>query len=178
MAAGGGEDFNPRPPCGGRRTFNVGNPCSRRISIHVLRVEDDFILSSAKMEGRETHFNPRPPCGGRRAARGSARGAAGHFNPRPPCGGRLSVYIVNRQIAQISIHVLRVEDDHACASLRARSGRFQSTSSVWRTTGTLYAGDWHIAISIHVLRVEDDVARVDLRNRINISIHVLRVEDD
>ena len=36
--------------------------------------------------------------------------------------------------ADISIHVLRVEDDGAAASNSGRCGLFQSTSSVWRTT--------------------------------------------
>ena len=34
-------DFNPRPPCGGRLTAARYQPTSRRISIHVPRVEDD-----------------------------------------------------------------------------------------------------------------------------------------
>ena len=56
------------------------------ISIHVLRVEDDSNQHS--QSGPNHHFNPRPPCGGR------------HFTP----------YIA-RHMIQISIHVLRVEDD-------------------------------------------------------------------
>ena len=103
-------DFNPRPPCGGRRCRRCRRPSAR------------------------SHFNPRPPCGGRRpmdaqggavpgisihAPRvggdsGSKRTFAGFvisihaprvggdsadgkvavsvidFNPRPPCGGRRS----------------------------------------------------------------------------------------
>ena len=55
------------------------------------------------------------------------------FNLRPPCGGRL----------------------HA-PSPEARPIKFQSTSSVWRTT-PYQIGQLHgTFISIHVLRVEDD----------------------
>ena len=56
--------------------------------------------------------------------------------------------------------------------------RFQSTSSVWRTT---YADGYDVrllTISIHVLRVEDDRRDPGQQNRLRISIHVLRVEDD
>ena len=100
------------------------------------------------------------------------------FNPRPPCGGR---------------------QPRRCWG---RSGkRFQSTSSVWRTTYPPTDIRAKRGISIHVLRVEDD--RVGLSPRLStaefqstssvwrtttahgggiapagISIHVLRVEDD
>ena len=105
-------DFNPRPPCGGRRR----SPRSRR-------------------HGGD--FNPRPPCGGRRSAvrpvhcgpwisiHGPRVGAdassrlvhlywLGHFNPRPPCGGR----------------------PVTCSS-PSRASRFQSTAPVWGPTSNL-----------------------------------------
>ena len=79
------EDFNPRPPCGGRRQrkrqpnrmirFQSTSPVwrttlerrrderARYISIHVPRVEDDVVRQAG--DSRLSHFNPRPPCGGR-----------------------------------------------------------------------------------------------------------------
>ena len=59
-----------------------------------------------------------------------------NFNPRPPCGGR-------RGPSRTS----------PCVVI------FQSTSSVWRTTGEAGAEVVLIDISIHVLRVEDDPLR-------------------
>ena len=78
-------NFNPRPPCGGRRdrtnfapkaktfqstssvwrtTLRIGHSGdSRLISIHVLRVEDDSALRCRC--ACRCYFNPRPPCGGR-----------------------------------------------------------------------------------------------------------------
>ena len=78
-------DFNPRPPCGGRPIdVSVTNPLSRfqstssvrrttegrmttgsyeKISIHVLRAEDDGMRFGGCR--RPGYFNPRPPCGGR-----------------------------------------------------------------------------------------------------------------
>ena len=78
----------------------------------------------------------------------------------------------------ISIHVLRVEDDRANCAL-ADVQLFQSTSSVWRTTGRIMTQKGGAAISIHVLRVEDDHDMYSVPSEtIIISIHVLRVEDD
>ena len=102
-------DFYPRPPQGGRRQQPYKISCSQGISIHVLRKEDDTLqttmltslltflsTSSARrttlscycQNHRRRNFYPRPPRGGR---------------PRP--NGRRC------QHHQISIHVLREEDD-------------------------------------------------------------------
>ena len=147
-----------------------------RISIHVLRVEDDH----GKQRRGETlkHFNPRPPCGGRHGIPAAVPHGCGDFNPRPPCGGR-----PGRGEAVHRIH------------------QFQSTSSVWRTTGRRPFRVTGSSISIHVLRVEDDrgsrgyhtheanfnprppcggrrYGAGDVVASAFISIHVLRVEDD
>ena len=123
-------NFNPRPPCGGRRRleklYNIIAPFQstspvwrttgqffnqvdcQTISIHVPRVEDDIVRK--KISGVASHFNPRPPCGGRRT------------------GFYLDVF-----------HDL-----------------FQSTSPVWRTTEKRRRLNRKTLISIHVPRVEDD----------------------
>ena len=125
-----------------------------------------------------------------------------NFNPRPPCGGRPHVNAPVPVGREISIHVLRAEDD-LCSTPGANTGtKFQSTSSVRRTTVRAENAQKRRAISIHVLRAEDDgtapempshtagfqstssVRRTTLATypnvRINspISIHVLRAEDD
>ena len=38
----GADNFNPRPPCGGRQSFVSSPDASNAISIHVPRVEDDL----------------------------------------------------------------------------------------------------------------------------------------
>ena len=146
-----------------------------RISIHVLRVEDDrcrwyslayFAISIhvLRVEDDQDFFAPYPhPL---------------YFNPRPPCGGR------HRMVTERFGHLV-----------------FQSTSSVWRTTHCRQPAHLQHVISIHVLRVEDDISlcaffpfRSDFNPRppcggrpricrlrkqyAPISIHVLRVEDD
>ena len=55
-------NFNPRPPRGGRP-------------------------GPARQPRQERDFNPRPPRGGRPGTGGAGQ-AQGHFNPRPPRGGR------------------------------------------------------------------------------------------
>ena len=83
-------DFNPRPPCGGRRTNSAlccsmfefqstppvrGATRSRRgvqppedISIHAPRAGGDSQRFARNVRGKND-FNPRPPCGGRRPCR-------------------------------------------------------------------------------------------------------------
>ena len=104
-----GTDFNPRPPCGGRQVpagsqhpqppfqsassvwrTTVTNrfwPLAGRISIHVLRVEDD---GGAEQSAR----------GGYRISIHVLR--VEDDSPPPECAGPCPA---------ISIHVLRVEDD-------------------------------------------------------------------
>ena len=82
---------------------------------------------------------------------------ATNFNPRPPRGGRLQFYNFTAALYDISIHVLREEDDQQDMVQGSHLLEFQSTSSARRTTarrgGALCLG---AAISIHVLREEDD----------------------
>ena len=191
------QNFNPRPPCGGRHaatclaffaagfqsTSSVWRTTSREvkhyatdfISIHVLRVEDD-VLRAVQLAGQRISIHVlrvEDDAAGLRPGPGGL-----DFNPRPPCGGRQSA-------------------DTAAQ----KDKKFQSTSSVWRTT-VLRDLPGHLqCISIHVLRVEDDPAAQSGRalmgyfnprppcggrpyshskrhRAASISIHVLRVEDD
>ena len=59
--------------------------------------------------------------------------------------------------ADISIPVLRVEDDLDTLPWKIYYPKFQSTSSVWRTTAITPSKYVIWDISIHVLRVEDDL---------------------
>ena len=125
------ENFNPRPPRGGRQ---VDALCLTRryvISIHALREEGDAVPGLLSCSHR--YFNPRPPRGGRpdlRAGQGPRSEISIHalreegdpfpaatatseinFNPRPPRGGRRS-----------------------CAACGRISSVFQSTPSARRAT--------------------------------------------
>ena len=136
-------DFNPLPPCGGRRaavlltittlrfqsTPSVWRETRRSasfmtccwISIHSLRVEGDPY--DTKKLAEITNFNPLPPCGGRRFVAGRP-GVRRYFNPLPPCGGRRSPLVSMACRSTISIHSLRVEGDVAGDDLRDTVGNF------------------------------------------------------
>ena len=58
-------DFNPRPPCGGRRLQGYDDALSSMISIHAPRAGGDLSYGCV-VTRLSVHFNPRPPCGGRR----------------------------------------------------------------------------------------------------------------
>ena len=124
-------NFNPRPPCGGRpQVFNrIAKPF--RISIHVLRVEDDLLTKGITRS--HGYFNPRPPCGGRLSTPSC--------DPTwPEFQSTSSVWRTTPSSSAcqpgwpISIHVLRVEDDVGIVNIEKMDYQFQSTSSVWRTT--------------------------------------------
>ncbi len=171
------QDFNPRPPWGGRPYISLPR------------------------KPKAPYFNPRPPWGGRRR-RAAAANRRSHFNPRPPWGGRpvdnvtwlrpeifQSTPSVGRATASsfqltlsrinISIHALRGEGDMPKSEDFLPFQVFQSTPSVGRATkknhcdseGTKYFNPrppWggrlsksaiyttNTAISIHALRGEGD----------------------
>ena len=128
------------------------------ISIHVLRVEDD----------------PHPPTkeGGPHAVFQSTSSVWRTTEAMvfEAASVSISIHVLRveddrrpagqRVAAGISIHVLRVEDDAAQLAEIADLTKFQSTSSVWRTTLNYCQAWYYTDISIHVLRVEDDKGRL------------------
>ena len=123
--------FNPRPPCGGRQMHWA----------HGLTIFRFQSTSSVwRTTGGNFHtpyadrdFNPRPPCGGRLAVPAFKSLNSLHFNPRPPCGGRRNVM---RRIAEFQNFNPRPPcgGRPGANEYIAACRRFQSTSSVWRTT--------------------------------------------
>ena len=77
--------FNPRSPCGERRSGAAA-------AVHLR------------------YFNPRSPCGERRAAR-RKKTRKPYFNPRSPCGERLARNHGQRALRGISIHAPRAGSD-------------------------------------------------------------------
>ena len=148
------EDFNPRPPRGGRLCLDAVHHGRGAISIHALREEGDSTIHSYL---NSTFLFQSTPS----ARRATAQLRTGHvlhgisihalreegdvpaaarvnrpadFNPRPPRGGRLDYFGINEDILQ-----------------------FQSTPSARRATncGPGYRNPRQI--SIHALREEGDV---------------------
>ena len=96
-----GADFNPRPPCGGRRCRRPKRRRRPRFqSTPPMRGATVAVDPSVAVD---PNFNPRPPCGGRPAGHGGRRQPY-DFNPRPPCGGRPSMPQASKASAIISIH--------------------------------------------------------------------------
>ena len=170
------QDFNPRPPGGGRR------------------------LTVRTLDSCKKHFNPRPPGGGRLASSGEINIQNGISIHVPRVEDDRITNITARD-GYISIHVPRVEDDILLINIIINRLLFQSTSPGWRTTKCCENYKPVSEISIHVPQVEDDRHSADYHHagryfnprppgggrhgfvsRIvyiaGISIHVPRVEDD
>ena len=87
---GGGGDFYPRPPRGGRLCSSLTSRRSTTISIHALREEGDDTTQIRYTASRRFLSTPSA----RRATRGGG-GRVPHFHdfyPRPPRGGRQSCW--------------------------------------------------------------------------------------
>ena len=169
------DDFNPRPPRGGRLQAIMQGVYNHIISIHALREEGDFptwLVFSCSSD-----FNPRPPRGGRPA--GSFFDTIQtKFQSTPSARRATRPSLRIRQAACISIHALREEGDGRQETQQPakfyfnprppRGGRqhqegllgpteaFQSTPSARRATGFCFPCHRMPNISIHALREEGD----------------------
>ena len=116
------------------------------ISIHVLHVEDDE--SDKIRQNTLCNFNPRPPCGGRPQQRKQRKHIV-DFNPRPPCGGRLGGFYENCWCAYFNPRP-PCGGRPLWRSYPRSLLKFQSTSSMWRTTAKtekkLYLRSYNTAI--------------------------------
>ena len=128
----GKKNFYPRPPRGGRRSWQGWSGRSRR------------------------YFYPRPPRGGRQQME-AASNEQTYFYPRPPRGGRRGRARRELYAGIISIHALREEGDTKSTTTSRRRSQFLSTPSTRRAT---HAGVLRVLlqqISIHALREEGDL---------------------
>ena len=147
------QDFNPRPPCGGRPSPYAGDSWAERISIHAPRAGGDPLTAltgsirlfqstppvrgatcqAHSMTPTELPFQSTPPVRGATRVSKAPRARTAHFNPRPPCGGRR----LQRRFA-------------------AMRKRFQSTPPVRGATQRQYVADKRHTISIHAPRAGGD----------------------
>ena len=128
---GKADDFNPRPPRGGRlsrtrarsaflifqstppargatQDRQAGRYCAQ-ISIHAPREGGDRLTPTGKPLPGD--FNPRPPRGGRPLVLDDTIIKVDDFNPRPPRGGRLLAKAAFARQYVISIHAPREGGD-------------------------------------------------------------------
>ena len=104
-----GIHFYPRPPRGGRRTDPHRRASHARISIHVLREEDDQIVEG--LFDRVVYFYPRPPRGGRPAEVVDSGETGSGFLSTSSARRTTNFLQLSCAMIAISIHVLREEDD-------------------------------------------------------------------
>ena len=190
--------FNPRPPCGGRPYSHSKRHRAASISIHVLRVEDD--ATAAPYKEVIAYFNPRPPCGGRPGSATAGytaqvfQSTSSVWRTTPPRRHIIRRYTIfqstssvwrttpevrkETHVVDISIHVLRVEDDPPPTKEGGPHADFNPRPPCGGRPLTIASDTGPQAISIHVLRVEDDFMPAATGSKYDISIHVLRVEDD
>ena len=154
-SGGGGGDFNPLPPCGGRLVGIRSFPDALifQSTPSVWRETFAFAMSSDALK----HFNPLPPCGGRPTPFRSRMTFLLLFQSTPSVWRETHNFRITFLALFISIHSLRVEGDlyeplHSsplptyfnplppCGGRRKR----KSTNGITRN------------ISIHSLRVEGD----------------------
>ncbi len=163
ILSGESRNFYPRPPRGGRRLHAPSFRRCYRISIHALREEGDL----RRQHPVPSHMRFLSTPSARRATVSVSSG-------RPGC--RISIHALReegdgflpkcRQADHISIHALREEGD-LCRTPYHLFGRFLSTPSARRATGTGSVLAVAVIISIHALREEGDVQQLtaDLPNR-------------
>ena len=124
-------NFNPRPPCGGRREVPLSECGIYGISTHALLAEGDILFAAVhhskfaisthallaegdtsprRRSRRYTNFNPRPPCGGRPRSVWSSS-ASTVFQPTPSL--RRATHAERHVLADtgISTHALLAEGD-------------------------------------------------------------------
>ena len=117
-------NFNPRAPCGARRShisvpagslnFNPRAPCGARL-VPLSYVSPVVRISThAPLAGRDglprslalccCYFNPRAPCGARQRYQNEAERIKKNFNPRAPCGARRPLTRLYGVTEKISTH--------------------------------------------------------------------------
>ena len=153
-------DFNPRTPCGVRRTDSQhggGNKIFQ--STHPVRGATlirscTFTISSV--------FQSTHPVRGATASTKSQHTALAHFNPRTPCGVRRHFFHAELLRSLISIHAPRAGCDSSAWLIALLSAiRFQSTHPVRGATGA-YPHPCHgRRISIHAPRAGCDCTKSD-----------------
>ena len=126
------QNFNPRPPWGGRLNPDIAS-------------------------NGYYNFNPRPPWGGRRSVFSALRLLKSISIHALRGEGDNYSYLLLSIFFNISIHALRGEGDHICLINKNKIQKFQSTPSVGRATLLGLRLQKAYSISIHALRGEGDM---------------------
>ena len=144
--------FNPRSPCGERRS------------------------PSSIYKGFE-NFNPRSPCGERR---GKTRkfSTLSIFQSTLSMRRATNPQIRRKYHKWISIHALHAESDRTLRTYWRKRLHFNPRSPCGERHSQIFAEDMDGSISIHALHAESDVVRQAFTRALKISIHALHAESD
>ena len=145
------------------------------ISIHLLRAEQD--QRQRDCYARVLNFNPLAPCGARLVKR-DLHHAGDDFNPLAPCGARRLPPSTENPAGEISIHLLRAEQDPGDQRVGNREAYFNPLAPCGARPAITLLKDDALRISIHLLRAEQDAEAEDEVWELRISIHLLRAEQD
>ncbi len=116
------QDFNPRPPWGGRHSGPQIFSCRAGRFQSTPSVGRATIGSSQSVIAA-TNFNPRPPWGGRQSSLGCSQ-AVYVFQSTPSVGRATFLKMVKDEFDGISIHALRGEGDMLMCLLQRRHNNF------------------------------------------------------
>ena len=155
---GGTKDFNPRPPCGGRRPFLLRCILGQLISIHAPRAggdecayqiygtDDDISIHAPRAGGDGSGSRsppPRPisihaPRAGGDVRLGSTSGTADSISIHAPrAGGDVPAFGGDSVVQRISIHAPRAGGDAVRVFVVAVGVPFQSTPPVRGATAII-----------------------------------------
>ena len=126
--SGGGmctPNFNPRSPCGERRSPGRERHQRNRISIHALLAESDSFLAPHTQSLAISIHALLAESDGYSLPAGKARL---YFNPRSPCGERLAFFSSLEAPSTISIHALLAESDVTLHRQRQHQQHFNPRS--------------------------------------------------
>ena len=147
--------FNPRTPCGVRRSGRRAVNNKIVISIHAPRAGCDHLCATRKSP--DTNFNPRTPCGVRLFYIGKQRSDCKVFQSTHPVRGATSAGggVMDNPI--ISIHAPRAGCDGIWLSTWTAKPIFQSTHPVRGATPSFAEMYDNRKISIHAPRAGCDI---------------------
>ena len=167
--------FNPRTPCGVRRTIienlqwrmkfqsthslrsatKAGNVFRGidHVSIHALLAECDLPPASPSLKRR--CFNPRTPCGVRPIVPSKSGNLVGYHSTHSWRSATAYSVPLDRG-THVSIHALLAECDGSVWRIRQEFEKFQSTHSLRSATWTAFLHAVREKVSIHALLAECD----------------------
>ena len=150
-----GTDFNPRSPCGERRTRRRRSWSRRRISIHAPRVGSD--LGSWRRPGNGPTFQSTLPVWGATRSASNPISGVPDFNPRSPCGERLACVFIPPPPQKFQSTLPVWGATFWLLPLPAARGNFNPRSPCGERLPLTWRPDFLFKISIHAPRVGSDL---------------------